>query len=106
MSKEMIMTDQVKRISAKEFQELGYLQEVNRRFLHPLGLALEVIRDDESGEVSFGGVWDSRDDIEGIIFDPSWSQDKAQYVANEMNLRCEARAKLHVCDEDGIQTRW
>ena len=98
------MTEQ-KRISAKEFQELGYLQEVNRRFLHPLGLAMEVIRDDETGDVSFGGVWDSRDDIEGIIFD-QWSQDKAQYVTNEMNLRCEARAKLHVCDEDGIQTRW
>ena len=25
----------------KEFRERGYLQELNRRFLHPLGLALE-----------------------------------------------------------------
>jgi len=32
----------------KEFKERGYLQEVNRKFLHPLGLALEVVIDDGS----------------------------------------------------------
>lgn len=67
-----------------EFIEFGYLQEVNRQFFHPYGLALEVskvhygiiermrrawgvIRGD--GEAwAFSGVWDCRDDPEGIIF--------------------------------------
>ena len=31
------------KIDVKEFREKGYLQELNRRFLHPLGLALEII---------------------------------------------------------------
>lgn len=60
--------EKVKRINPKEFQEFGYLQEVNRQFLHPLGLALEVIVNNETGEVSFGGVWDIRDEPEGMRF--------------------------------------
>lgn len=61
------MTDEMKRIGAAEFRAEGYLQEVNRRFLHPLGLALEVVRQDD-GSVTFGGVWDYRDDPEGMAF--------------------------------------
>lgn len=58
-----------KTISAKEFREAGYLQEVNRRFLHPLGLALEVLVEDDGSE-RFGEVWDYRDDPEGIHYGP------------------------------------
>lgn len=57
-----------KRINIGEFQEDGYLQEANRQFFHPLGLALEVVTDDETGEKSLGGVWDYRDDPEGMFF--------------------------------------
>jgi len=59
---------EIKYISVKEFREEGFLQEVNRNFLHPLGLALEVIIDDNGNEV-FGGIWDYRDDPEGLIYD-------------------------------------
>jgi hypothetical protein len=62
------MPEQVKRIDIKEFQEAGFLQEVNRQFLHPLGLALEVIVNYDTGEVKLGGVWDYRDDPEGMLF--------------------------------------
>lgn len=59
----------IKKMSVKEFRELGYLQELNRRFLHPLGLALEVsIAPD--GQESFGEVWDYRDDPEGMVYGP------------------------------------
>lgn len=58
----------IKRIDPKEFQEFGYLQEVNRQFLHPLGMGLEVIVNEETGEVSLGGIWDYRDDTEGMAF--------------------------------------
>jgi len=56
-----------KRIDIKEFREEGFLQEANRQFFHPLGLALEIIQE-EDGTESLGGVWDYRDDPEGIVF--------------------------------------
>jgi len=66
----------MKYIDVNEFIEEGYLQELNRRFLHPLGLALTVAADadDETGEITspwrISGVQDVRDDPEGMIFDP------------------------------------
>lgn len=33
----------IKWMGVKEFREEGYLQEANRQFFHPLGLALEII---------------------------------------------------------------
>jgi len=58
-----------KYMSVKEFRTKGYLQEINRCFLHPLGLALEVILDEETGDERLGGIWDCRDDKERIFFD-------------------------------------
>lgn len=57
----------IKRINLAEFRNRGYLQEVNRQFLHRLGLALEVSIE-EDGTVKLGGIWDYRTDPEGIIF--------------------------------------
>ncbi len=57
----------IKRIDIKEFREKGYLQEVNRCFLHPLGLAIEIVIE-EDGTEKLGGIWDYRDDEEGIHF--------------------------------------
>lgn len=57
----------MKHMSVKELRDSGLLFEVNRRVLHPLGLALSVAVDDE--DVSFGPIWDGRDDPEGFAFD-------------------------------------
>jgi hypothetical protein len=62
------MSDDIKRIPIKELREMGFIQEINRRLLHPCGLALEVILDKETGEETLGGVWDFRDDPEGMYF--------------------------------------
>jgi len=62
------MEEKIKYISVEEFRKQGFLQEVNRCFLHPLGLALEVTIDD-NGKETISGIWDSRDDPEGIIYD-------------------------------------
>jgi hypothetical protein len=62
-------SDEVKRIDIEDFLEFGFLHEVNRLFLHPLGLALEVVGYGEKGEVKLGGIWDYRDDPEGMRFD-------------------------------------
>ena len=61
------MSKNIKRMSVKEFRKLGGLQEINRCFLHPRGLALEVIIGDDGNE-KFGEVWDYRDDPEGLFF--------------------------------------
>jgi molecular chaperone GrpE len=58
---------EIKKIDIKDFRESGYLQEANRRFFHPLGLALEVSIEDEKELIS--GIWDYREDKEGIYYD-------------------------------------
>lgn len=55
-------------MNIEEFRSEGYLTEVNRRVLHPLGLALEVDVND-AGEWVLSGVWDYRDDPEGIRYE-------------------------------------
>lgn len=55
----------MKKMSIKQFREEGFLQEVNRQFLHPLGLALEV-EIQEDGQEVIKNVWDCREDPEGI----------------------------------------
>jgi hypothetical protein len=84
------MTDDIKRIDIAEFRALGYLQELNRRFLHPLGLAMEVVVEDDGTE-RLGGVWDYRDDPEGIRFGGSDLTERAGYVTQEMIRRAPAR---------------
>jgi hypothetical protein len=61
------MADNIKRIDIKEFRELGFLQELNRQFLHPLGMAMEIVVEDDGTE-RLGGIWDSREDPEGFVF--------------------------------------
>lgn len=56
--------------------ENGLLFEINRKVLHPLGLALEAEIDDD-GKVVIGSIWDCRSDPEGILFSPdSWQSGK------------------------------
>lgn len=83
------MSEDIKRIDIREFRERGYLQELNRRFLHPLGLALEVkVADD--GTQTLGGVWDYRDDPEGMNYDPGFT---AEEVAKAKAVDAEWEAK-------------
>jgi hypothetical protein len=58
----------VKFIDVKEFRELGYLQELNRKFLHPHGLAL-CIQVESDGAERLLGVVDYREDLEGMYFE-------------------------------------
>ena len=59
----------MKKMSIKEFRALGYLQELNRTFLHPLGIALGVQVNEETGEETLEGILDRRDDDEGFYYD-------------------------------------
>lgn len=99
--------DDVKRINIKEFVEEGFLQEANRQFFHPLGLALEVIvEDDPSKEWRLGGVWDYRDDTEGILYgvgDLAERERKAVNVVKARREKLSRRAALDCCDLEGVQ---
>lgn len=82
----------MKRIDIQDFRKEGYLQELNRQFLHPLGLALEIIQE-EDGTMRLGGVWDYRDDLEGIYFAPgedaAHDTERVRKMKNIENIRAE-----------------
>lgn len=59
----------MKYLSVKEFRDLGLLQEINRRFLHPMGLALSVIMKEDGSISGFGKISDYRDDADGMRYD-------------------------------------
>lgn len=83
----------IKYIDIKEFMEVGYLQEVNRRFLHPLGLALEVMAKDD-GSWHLSGIWDYRDDPEGMSFGPGMIDPvKVDRVAGEWHEKAGVRTE-------------
>jgi len=87
-------------MDVEEFLNEGYLHEVNRRFFHPLGLAL-VIRcetDDETGEPTgpweVAGIWGARHVPEGICFsDDTLEPDKAQRISDIEDARRDARVE-------------
>lgn len=86
------MSNEVKRIDIKEFREMGLLVEVNRTFFHPLGLALEVIVDDEGTE-KLGGIWDYRDDPEGMLYGEPLPVDKICKAQEFIRQKHEQRLK-------------
>ncbi len=84
----------VKYMDLKEFREKGYLQEANRLFFHPLGLALEMTLE-ANGEIKLSGIWDYRDDEEGVMFAKGViSKEKIANISEQFASFIEARTKL------------
>lgn len=76
----------------REFLDAGFLQEVNRRFFHPLGLALSV-KLNEDGTVELHNIWDGRDDPEGFTFE-GWTetdQARGQVIEDELQRLLKVR---------------
>ena len=66
-------------MTVHEFWEKGFLQEVNRKFLHPAGMAISVIIDKDTGQATgFGPIWDYRCDPEGLVNSDGFSMNKAK----------------------------
>ena len=87
----------IKHLSIMEFQDMGLLQEVNRLWFHPRGLALSIaVPDDPEKPATLDGIWDSRDDPEGFMFDPSDPpvQSNATHAQELVDGKREARHKL------------
>jgi len=98
-------TKMSKYLSLEEFVTKGYLQEANRRFFHPIGLALEIaITDCKDGSelYTFSGIRDSREDEEGFIFDLEHSKNgrllrfknNAKFIDSEIAKRSCKRLNL------------
>jgi hypothetical protein len=85
-----------KYMDLREFVDKGFLQEANRLFFHPHGLALEIKVDDD-GVHTLNGILDYRDDPEGCAFvdlSSDVSRVKARNVEEEYRKHWEARDKL------------
>lgn len=63
------LADRPKLIDMNEFRTGGYLFELNRQWLHPHGMALEVDIDDDGVAHAITGIWDCRDDPEGVVYE-------------------------------------
>lgn len=59
----------MKYATIKDLLDWGLIFEINRRVLHPLGLALAVLIDDDGNVVVSPEVWDAREDPEGFLFE-------------------------------------
>lgn len=87
------MKTKVKYIDIKEFRSEGYLQEINRQFLHPLGLALEVAIG-RNGKEKLSGIWDYRDDPEGLRYAKDIpSKEHVNNITSIVNKRKPIREK-------------
>lgn len=116
------MASKIKKINIKEFRDKGFLQEANRLFFHPLGLALEVLAawpkdvtaeekkkykipfNHPKAKHSMGGVWDYRDDPEGMLFGKDLIDKKKVAAVEKLRVsKLPVRLKLDECNEHGIQ---
>ena len=90
----VVTKSDINRMNINEFRKKGFLQEANRLFFHPLGLALEVEIDDDGNE-KLGGIWDYRNDPEGMLFGKGMiDRDKIDHVLDLKNSKRDARIKL------------
>jgi hypothetical protein len=102
------MADEIQYMDMQEFLDGGFLQEANRKFFHPLGLALSVVTDEDGKATGFGQVWDYRDDPEGIYFaEGTASPEKRDNVAAQQKDISRLRAlgfiiqPIEGSDDDG-----
>lgn len=81
------MTEPSGLLSLDDFVDSGLLQEVNRQFFHPRGLALEVSPGDSPTRF-VARVWDERSDPDGMryadgVINPSKADNAAAMIRNE-----------------------
>ena len=87
--------DNFKEIDLNEFRSFGYLQELDRVFIHPLGLALQILTDEDNKP--FSRFLDFRDDPGGMyFFDLSLDKDKEKFynVLNEFKKFKKSRLEI------------
>ena len=79
-------------VDLDELRDGGYLLEANRRFFHPLGLALFIMYSTDTGEPLGLDVLDRRHDPEGCVFDQLTPEEKGK--AAEIEREWQERAAV------------
>jgi len=86
-----------KLISVEEFRSFGYLQELNRLFLHPLGLSL-IVSIAENGQESLHGIADYRENL--IEYDVSLTETEAFKIrTHNVEQEFEIRKEIAILKE-------
>ena len=75
----------IKKMSVKEFREMGGLREVNRCFLHPRGLALKVTVDSDGNEC-LGEILDYRDNLESLLINEPKEATRKRFVGSAIQV--------------------
>ena len=92
------MSEEIKTTDMTFIKDSGLLFEINRRVLHPFGLAISVREDVLTDEWVVANVWDYRDDEEGMIFEEETFQhglDKLnKFMENIGNEKLRKRKEL------------
>jgi hypothetical protein len=92
-----------KQLTIEDFQNLGYLQELNRTFLHPLGLSLGISIDDK-GEKQLYAIFDHRDEKSGPVFKAGQlSQEKVDFVEAQRKERNQVRLNQYGFDIQPVE---
>ena len=103
----MTATAAAKYLDLRELIDSGVLQEANRQFFHPLGLALEVMVEDDGRITCISGVWDYREDPEGVMFGANFinnDRSRAKAEAVERLRRSKVKTRMNLgCDSRGVQ---
>jgi len=74
--------------------DAGFLFEINRRILHPHGLALAITVPTEPSETLTIHLWDCREDLEGVDFsDESFKEGSDKYAATLDKAQSRFRAR-------------
>lgn len=83
--------NKVECMDPKEFREKGFLQELNRQFLYPLGLAIEM--NIVNGVETLGRIWDYRNDPEGLLY-PEEVGEAEEFKGKMKNVKVLKEARV------------
>jgi hypothetical protein len=104
VKKELKHVDDMEFVDISKFRKEGYLQELNRQFLHPLGMSLIVSIDNDTGKESILGIEDGRSDPKGMFYDfKNYDDDrKTTALKNEVYVETQRR-KIYKCRDKDVK---
>ena len=81
------------KLDLQYFLDSGLLQEVNRQFFHPRGLAMFVSLDDDGKVKSIAGIYSEQEDLGGFCLNKI-DQDKVKNVKKMTRKFSKRRREL------------
>jgi len=101
-------TQELKPMSLRDFVDLGFLQEANRQFFHPLGIALYAMWSEDKprehgNPPTMLGIFDLRDDPDGVVFGHFSEEDIERGKFVEAHKQARIRARQALFDGESIQ---